>query len=387
MADHLDDPWIRLILSRAAAYEKAHVRDSHYFLPDHGDVLCDDCFYELEAAGKLPPNYEPRREDASGNHDNLPTCCCDTDDFRKLAGTGSRAVGCGHYVRGYFTEWGAREELRHYNYYGFDPPSDSMCYSWASMETAFTRDSDEMRRLLAVVARQREDPERKKPVAMILRNYDSKTDYDVILDAIRESGTDHLIAVRDAFDGACIRWPYDTDSPEQLPDREQLGTVAADIERAALEPVFMAHDHNDRPVYGPATREKCFQWIDAELFASPLNQRVRFHGYRVRGVKRSFAVIVASGWDPTVILTKSVFVFDRESEAIDFAAAECVRLANMNNPHSNSFSEELKRLQTKKFRDEIACVGFECDPTWHWTVLVEQATPAFIDRAIYPEKH
>lgn len=101
---------------------------------DRGEY-CPRCAIRLIAAKrKAGEAWAKYTLDASSDHD--VRCACNT---------------CGRFLYGRLTEYGAREELWHFEEHGFDIDSPDDCYSWELCEGTWLKESDEYRRLLALV--------------------------------------------------------------------------------------------------------------------------------------------------------------------------------------------------------------------------------------------
>lgn len=136
------------ILKRADRFEAKRVHRGFYFEPDHGDTVCERCLDKLVRAG-LVVRDDPKDgqaewycEDPSADHDSQPLCEAPTFKI------GGKEVGCGRWLQGWLTGYGAREELSHFEENGFSVRKGEHCYIWMLCENAFAEDSDEMRRLL-----------------------------------------------------------------------------------------------------------------------------------------------------------------------------------------------------------------------------------------------
>lgn len=143
---------IDTIRERAAQYDRNHVVRGYYFEPDHGDVVCWDCLQKLVSSGLVVDRDEESElpawwpEDPSANHDTLPRC--EAPAFR-LDG---KEVGCGKILEGFFTDYGAEDELSHFEEYGIDF-DDEECYIWDLLDMAFIDGSEEKERLYALASK------------------------------------------------------------------------------------------------------------------------------------------------------------------------------------------------------------------------------------------
>lgn len=137
-----------IIRDRAAKYQEKQVRGGYYFEPDHGDNACWPCLERLIKAGLVTKDESevlPRwnRGDDSADHDSLPRC-----EIYSIDGAG----GCGRILHGWLTDYGANEELAHFEEHGFNIRRHEDCYIWDLLDVAFVTGSEEKKRLFALIA-------------------------------------------------------------------------------------------------------------------------------------------------------------------------------------------------------------------------------------------
>lgn len=125
-------------IARNAARFSKRLKHGYYLEDQKGNdrgEYCPRCAVAKVASERRQGNeWDKYQLDPSSDHDTRITC-----------------ETCHRFLHGRLTNYGAKEELWHFEEYGFDINSPDDCHSWELCEGVWIEDSDEYRRLFALV--------------------------------------------------------------------------------------------------------------------------------------------------------------------------------------------------------------------------------------------
>lgn len=137
------------IRRRALEYDRNHVVRGYYFEPDHGDVVCRTCLNKLIKQGLV--SKDDHKSDLPTWHHDDPSA--ERDVIQRCEASSFRVgVGCCKIIDGLLTEWGAFEELRHFEEHGMNFRRGDDCYIWDLMDMTFVDGTEYKERLYALAA-------------------------------------------------------------------------------------------------------------------------------------------------------------------------------------------------------------------------------------------